>query len=219
MCSKDAQCDHVTGECICPAGRFGDNCTKVCEPGTYGVNCNEECFCAHDAMCDPITGNCLCSAGLFGVHCTKKCPSGKYGINCSGICNCSNHEHCDVISGDCNSQTDTKVNGNSGNTVLVYIMMAAALTGLICVVALFVKAKEAIIRNIQKCQKNSSKPNIERRKAKRRLSSAPTQDAHTKSSIIDTETSLFHNPMEEELYCEIGDIDDLETDRKEMNKH
>lgn len=115
--------------------------------------------------------------------------------------------------------SDTKVNGNSGNTVLVYIIMAAALTGLICVVALFVKAKEAIIRNVQKCQKNSSKPNIERRKTKRRLSSAPTQDANTESSIIDTETSLFNNPMEEELYCEIGDIDDLETDCKELNKH
>ncbi|CAG2227486.1 unnamed protein product [Mytilus edulis] len=216
-CLDGKKCDPVHG-CICDIGFNGPQCSNVCPYGSYGVQCSKECSCANDADCDPVSGVCICHAGWFGNHCTQACSNGTYGTNCTAECMCSKDAKCDHVTGECvcpagrfgyNCTKHTKVDENSGNSVLVYIMMAAALTGLICVVALFVKAKEAIIRKVHKCNKNPSKPNIERRKAKRRLSSALTEDAHTESSIIDTETSLFHNPKEEELYCEIEDIDDL----------
>ncbi|CAC5396936.1 MEGF10_11 [Mytilus coruscus] len=232
FCEHEAQCDTVTGDCLCSAGWLGDHCTSACPAGTYGVNCKEECFCAHDAECDPVTGGCLCTAGWYGDHCTKGCPMGKFGKNCSEICACLDVEQCDVLTGqciqcnpesdkgECNSHKDAVNNLNSGqnsykskDTVIVYILMVAALIGLVCVVTMVVKVKERLCRNIQKPMKDSSKPKIKRREAKRSRSLTQTQNAQTGSYIIDTEMFTFKPEIEEDLYCEIGDINEVEPDR------
>ncbi|CAC5368933.1 unnamed protein product [Mytilus coruscus] len=217
-CTDNKKCDPVHG-CFCNTGFTGSNCSNACPSGRYGANCSFECFCAHDAECDPVTGDCLCSAGWFGPHCTKKCPLGTFGMNCSGICDCPDGEKCEIITGNCNSLKDEMENLNSekgsdkSNTVMVYIMMAAALIGLVCVVTMVVKVKETLCRQVQKPKKDTSKPKLKRRKAKRRRSSVQTQDAQTGSFIIDSEFSMFQPPMEEDVYCEIGDISTLEPDR------
>ncbi|CAG2246489.1 unnamed protein product [Mytilus edulis] len=194
-CTDNKKCDPIHG-CVCDTGYTGSKCSDACPSGTYGVNCKEECFCAHDAECDPVTGDCLCPAG--------SCPDGKT---------------CDTITGNCNSPTDEIENLNSekdtdkSSTVMVYIMMAAALIGLVCVVTMIVKVKETVCRQVQKPKKDTSKPKLKRRLAKRRRSSVQTQDAQTGSFIIDSEFSMFPPPREEDVYCEIGDITTLEPNR------
>ncbi|XP_076105947.1 uncharacterized protein LOC143074324 [Mytilus galloprovincialis] len=232
LCGYNSKCDPVTGDCLCSTGWFGVHCTKACPSGTYGVNCKEECFCAHDADCNPITGDCLCPEGRFGPHCTKDCPNGKFGRNCRRICACSDDEQCNAVTGECsqcnpesdegecNSHTDEVNNLSSGqksyksnDSVIVYITMVAAVIGLVCVVTMAVKVKERFCRNLQQSLKDMSKPKIKRRTAKRSLPLTQTQNAQTGSYIINTEGVMFQPEIEEDLYCEIGDINEVESDR------
>ncbi|CAG2222705.1 unnamed protein product [Mytilus edulis] len=123
FCAHDADCNPITGDCLCPAGRVGPHCTKECPSGKYGVDCRNECLCAHNAECDPVTGDCLCSIGWFGDHCTSACPSGRYGMNCKEECFCAHDANCDPVTGGCICPTGrfgchcTKVcpNGTFGN--------------------------------------------------------------------------------------------------------
>ncbi|CAC5396930.1 MEGF10_11 [Mytilus coruscus] len=218
-CTGNTKCDPIHG-CVCYDGFTGKHCLKVCPTGRYGVNCNEECFCAHDAKCDPVTGVCLCPAGWFGDHCTKEylveCPFGKFGKDCNGTCDCSNDLTCDVINGKCIEKEDPNSDGDineSKGTVMIYIMMSAAVIGLVCVVTMALKAKEALCRKVLKPKKNTTKPKIKRRKAQRR-SSTYRDNAQTGSFIIETEVSVLQLPFEEEdLYCEIEDINVTEPGR------
>ncbi|XP_071178091.1 platelet endothelial aggregation receptor 1-like [Mytilus edulis] len=232
VCGENAKCDPVTGDCICSAGWFGDQCTKACKTGTYGLNCEGECFCAHDAECNPVTGGCVCPEGSFGSHCTKACPTGKFGKNCNGTCACSNDEQCDVQTGkciqcnpesnkeECNSHIDEEYNQKSGqnskksnDNVIVYITMVAALIGIVSVVTMVVKVKERLCRQLQQSLKDTSKPKLKRRMATRSLPLTQTQNAQTGSYIINTEGVMFQPEIEEDLYCEIGDINEVESDR------
>ncbi|CAG2244700.1 unnamed protein product [Mytilus edulis] len=205
---------------------------QACPSGTYGEQCSKECICANDADCDPVSGDCLCSVGWFGDHCTKVCPTGKFGKNCNGTCACSNVEQCDVQTGkcikcnpepnkeECNSHIDEVNNLNSGqnsyksnDNVIVYITMVAALIGIVCVVTMVVKVKERLCRQLQQSLKDTSKPKLKRRMATRSLPLTQTQNAQTGSYIINTEGVMFQPEIEEDLYCEIGDIHEFESDR------
>ncbi|XP_052074010.1 protein draper-like [Mytilus californianus] len=214
-CTGNTKCDPING-CVCYEGYTGKHCIDVCQPGRYGVNCNEECFCAQDAKCDQVTGVCLCPAGWFGVHCTKECPFGKFGKDCNGTCDCSDGVSCDIITGECIEKEDPNSDGDineSKGTIMIYIMMAAAVIGLVCVVTMILKAKEALCRNVQKPKKNTTKPKIKRRKAQQR-SSTYRDNAQTGSFIIETEVSVLQLPFEDEdLYCEIEDINVTEPGR------
>ncbi|CAC5370286.1 unnamed protein product [Mytilus coruscus] len=214
-CTGNKKCDPIHG-CVCYEGFTGKFCKDVCPTGRYGVNCNEECFCAQDAKCDPVTGVCLCPAGWFGDHCTKECPFGKFGKDCNGTCDCSNDVTCDVINGKCSEKEDPNSDGDineSKGTVMIYIMMAAAVIGLVCVVTMTLKAKEALCRKVQKPKKDTTKPKIKRRKAQRRLSTN-SESAQIGSFIIETKVSALQLPFEEEdLYCEIEDIEVTEPGR------
>lgn len=37
---------------VCPAGRWGDNCSLVCPINYYGVLCKEACDCHLEEKCD-----------------------------------------------------------------------------------------------------------------------------------------------------------------------
>lgn len=37
-CPKEASCDHVTGNCTCPAGMYGEECNKSKELNIYIAN-------------------------------------------------------------------------------------------------------------------------------------------------------------------------------------
>ncbi|CAC5396939.1 unnamed protein product [Mytilus coruscus] len=99
-----------------------------------------------------------------------ECPFGKFGKDCNGTCDCSNDVTCDVINGKCSEKehpnSDGDINESKG-TVMIYIMMAAAVIGLVCVVTMTLKAKEALCRKVQKPKKDTTKRKIKRRKAQR----------------------------------------------------
>ncbi|OPL21020.1 multiple 11-like epidermal growth factor-like domains protein, partial [Mytilus galloprovincialis] len=166
---------------------------EACPSGTNGLNCKEECFCAHDAECDPVTGDCLCTAGWYGNHCTKECPMGTFGIKCSGMCNCPDGETCDTVTGNCNTPKDP-IDTMSNTSIVSKFETRAILNAR----GMIVKVKETVCRQVQKPKKDTSKPKLKRRLAKRRRSSVQTHDAQTGSFIIDSEFSVFRSPMEED---------------------
>ncbi|CAC5396946.1 unnamed protein product [Mytilus coruscus] len=59
FCAHNAECDPVTGGCLCSAGWFGPLCTKECTLGTFGKNCSGICDCPDGSKCEIITGNCI----------------------------------------------------------------------------------------------------------------------------------------------------------------
>ncbi|KXJ17902.1 Multiple epidermal growth factor-like domains protein 6 [Exaiptasia diaphana] len=100
-CSKDVQCDPVTGSCQCPAGLAGERCDQNCQSGWFGKNCQQQCNCARDVHCDPVNGSCRCPAGRTGERCDQSCQSGWFGKNCQQQCNCDRDVECDPITGSC----------------------------------------------------------------------------------------------------------------------
>ncbi|VDI16528.1 Hypothetical predicted protein, partial [Mytilus galloprovincialis] len=133
------------------------------------------------------------------------CPFGTFGKDCNGTCDCSDGITCDVITGKCNKNENPKSDGDtkeSKDTVMIHIMMAAAVIGLICVVTMTLKAKEALCRMVQKQKQDTTKLKMKRRKAHR--PSDPNDNSQTGSFTAETDVTL---PFEEEdLYCEIQDI-------------
>ncbi|XP_019483671.1 PREDICTED: stabilin-1 [Hipposideros armiger] len=86
VCSGHGQCqDRLlgSGECRCQEGFHGTAC-EMCELGRYGPNCTGVCNCAHGLCQDGLRGDgsCVCNVGwqghrcdqkITGPHCTKKC--------------------------------------------------------------------------------------------------------------------------------------------------
>lgn len=67
-----SKCDHVSGECKCGPGYYGDNCDELCPAGTFGSGCSKICVCGIGSNdCDPINGRCLCQPGYTGPMCNK----------------------------------------------------------------------------------------------------------------------------------------------------
>ena len=38
-CANGARCNHITGDCTCKAGWYGDNCKQPCELDHWGQGC------------------------------------------------------------------------------------------------------------------------------------------------------------------------------------
>ncbi|GCB81836.1 hypothetical protein scyTo_0022240 [Scyliorhinus torazame] len=70
-CQNGADCDHVTGECLCRTGFIGNHCEQKCPPGTFGYGCQQLCECMNNATCDHVTGTCYCTSGFKGIHCDQ----------------------------------------------------------------------------------------------------------------------------------------------------
>lgn len=65
-CKNSAECDKVTGKCVCHPGFTGTYCEIRCPSLTYGVNCENTCNCSNAATCDPVNGTCICPPGYTG---------------------------------------------------------------------------------------------------------------------------------------------------------
>ncbi|XP_066102033.1 stabilin-1 isoform X1 [Saccopteryx bilineata] len=88
VCSGHGQCqDRLlgSGECRCHEGFHGTAC-EMCELGRYGSNCTGVCDCAHGLCQEGLRGDgsCVCNVGwqghrcdqkITGSHCPKKCDS------------------------------------------------------------------------------------------------------------------------------------------------
>ncbi|KAK2715729.1 multiple epidermal growth factor-like domains protein 6 isoform X2 [Artemia franciscana] len=101
-CGPKGLCSS-NGVCLCPLGKTGDKCLKICPEGTYGPNCIQKCKCQNSAVCDPKIGSCHCKPGFYGPTCEFHCPIGRYGHHCLQECNCSpfGTESCDITNGKC----------------------------------------------------------------------------------------------------------------------
>ncbi|XP_038824945.1 dual specificity mitogen-activated protein kinase kinase 5-like, partial [Salvelinus namaycush] len=67
QCQNRAQCNPITGACVCTDGYQGWRCEELCEAGLYGKGCQLECQCLNGATCHHETGECLCAPGYTGA--------------------------------------------------------------------------------------------------------------------------------------------------------
>ncbi|ELV10375.1 Stabilin-1 [Tupaia chinensis] len=92
VCSGHGQCqDRLlgSGECRCHEGFHGTAC-EMCELGRYGPNCTGVCDCAHGLCQEGLQGDgsCVCSVGWQGPRCDQKLTSPQCSQKCDPNANC-----------------------------------------------------------------------------------------------------------------------------------
>ncbi|XP_033123061.1 tyrosine-protein kinase receptor Tie-1-like [Anneissia japonica] len=111
VCYNGGVCDTYIGNCICPSGFKGTNCT-IPTGNIFGSD--EECFtdnnnngngnnnnnngCKGKLVCPPMPQGCACHAGWEGIDCKTECENGKYGADCLQDCHCD-FDNCDTSRG------------------------------------------------------------------------------------------------------------------------
>lgn len=87
LCANAANCDHVSGACLCAPGWIGIVCDKPCPDGYYGQDCQLKCACENNGRCSPVTGRCLvdCLPGDLSKDCNHTCPAGSWGNSCEKV--------------------------------------------------------------------------------------------------------------------------------------
>ncbi|XP_012575895.1 PREDICTED: stabilin-1 [Condylura cristata] len=92
VCSGHGQCrDRLlgSGECRCHEGFHGTAC-ETCELGRYGPNCTGVCDCAHGLCQEGLRGDgsCVCSLGWRGLRCDQKITGAQCPKKCDSNANC-----------------------------------------------------------------------------------------------------------------------------------
>ncbi|XP_059145985.1 protein draper-like [Physella acuta] len=87
---------------LCELEMYGDS---ICPAGRYGIDCSSTCMCQNKSEpCHVATGLCpsVCSAGYWGQGCHYECPVGRWGIGCLQTCSesCEGGQ-CEKTSGVC----------------------------------------------------------------------------------------------------------------------
>ncbi|XP_045688009.1 stabilin-1 isoform X3 [Phyllostomus hastatus] len=91
-CSGHGRCQDGllgSGECRCHEGFHGTAC-EMCELGRYGPNCTGVCDCAHGLCQEGLQGNgsCVCNVGWQGRHCDQKITGPHCPKKCDPNANC-----------------------------------------------------------------------------------------------------------------------------------
>ncbi|XP_006812086.1 uncharacterized protein LOC102801304 [Saccoglossus kowalevskii] len=100
------RCNRDTGDCNCPPGWTGRDCTDCDRSLVYRDTdrpfCEKRCLhCTNGDTCHPdADGACNCSEGWMGNKC-ETCDRDHYGYLCEHQCNCQNNAHCDLRDGTC----------------------------------------------------------------------------------------------------------------------
>lgn len=92
VCSGHGQCqDRLLGDgqCRCQEGFHGTAC-EMCELGRYGPNCTGVCDCAHGLCQEGLRGDgsCVCNVGWQGPRCEQKIVHSECPKECDPNANC-----------------------------------------------------------------------------------------------------------------------------------
>nr|XP_012316103.1 stabilin-1 isoform X3 [Aotus nancymaae] len=92
VCSGHGQCQDRflgSGECRCHEGFHGTAC-EMCELGRYGPNCTGVCDCAHGLCQEGLQGDgsCVCNVGWQGLRCDQKIAGPQCPRKCDPNANC-----------------------------------------------------------------------------------------------------------------------------------
>ncbi|KAM9680709.1 stabilin-1 isoform 1-T1 [Dama dama] len=92
VCSGHGQCqDRLlgSGECRCREGFHGTAC-EMCELGRYGPNCTGVCDCEHGLCQEGLRGDgsCVCNVGWQGLRCNQKISGPQCLQKCDPNANC-----------------------------------------------------------------------------------------------------------------------------------
>ncbi|KAM5280077.1 stabilin-1 [Ctenodactylus gundi] len=92
VCSGHGQCEDRflgSGGCRCQEGFHGTAC-EMCELGRYGPNCTGVCDCANGLCQEGLQGDgsCVCNVGWQGHHCDQKITGPQCPETCDPNANC-----------------------------------------------------------------------------------------------------------------------------------
>ncbi|XP_062504844.1 uncharacterized protein LOC134181591 [Corticium candelabrum] len=91
LCIGQGKVNSWNIECTCPVGFTGSRCQDPCPAGKYGQGCTKTCGCKNGGVCDPVDGSCSCPAGWTGGLCGAACPATKFGPGCTAVCKCNRY--------------------------------------------------------------------------------------------------------------------------------
>lgn len=98
-------CNMTVGMCECNNGFIGGTCDTPCPAGMFGERCSRQCTCLpgrESSPCNGVDGSCHCLPGYTGSSCEQECPDGFFGQDCLDVCTCQNNASCHFITGMCN---------------------------------------------------------------------------------------------------------------------
>lgn len=104
LCLNGGSCNHISGECSCPAGWIGPFC-NLSELQLHHTKLpNDEmppqCH-GPDHSSDTFDQQSSCRGNDIVVPLLAACPSGSYGEGCNQTCSCRNAGICHPASGQC----------------------------------------------------------------------------------------------------------------------
>ncbi|XP_033107947.1 tyrosine-protein kinase receptor Tie-1-like, partial [Anneissia japonica] len=76
VCYNGGVCHPTTGNCVCPSGFMGDDCSEPCGDNNWGRSCSAVCStsnrgCGAILFCLPEPMGCSCMAGYKGHDCKE----------------------------------------------------------------------------------------------------------------------------------------------------
>lgn len=94
-CGPSQPCDHVSGRCVCPPGREGQQCHQ-CESPNHASFIIMTCL-AYIVIHDPLTR----PSAYKQPDSSTDCAEGLWGEGCRQKCRCAGSSLCDPVTGEC----------------------------------------------------------------------------------------------------------------------
>lgn len=103
-CAGEAQCDPLTGRCLCPPGRTGQRCEKGRRPlegSTLSPAEMQICRNSENKGTTPSFCKSLPHVHSVVAFSASDCAGDRFGPDCSLQCQCSHRARCDGLNGRC----------------------------------------------------------------------------------------------------------------------
>uniref|UniRef100_G1PLR7 EGF-like domain-containing protein n=1 Tax=Myotis lucifugus TaxID=59463 RepID=G1PLR7_MYOLU len=111
-CENGGQCNKKTGNCDCPPGYTGKDCTTLKVSG--GLNCSQiDAFCEHLIVCGTSTSQCTCLSNCCSAF-QSICILGFYITSCTILHYCGNSKEASPRMQKCEYSPRQGTGGSSG---------------------------------------------------------------------------------------------------------